>query len=137
MRNLLRRRRATVADAITRKDEFPMTRVLLVLALFALLRAPAGANCLPRSQVPLTVVEALDSYTIIKQVQAGKVNWDRMMPTCSKTPVTEIGCQVTANAIIRTAERPSKGTCVANYVAAIAYGFYIRKAIGAQIRIRL
>ena len=109
----------------------------LLLALLGALAAPAQANCLARSQTALMLVETADSYTIIKQVQAGKVNWDRMMPTCSKTPLTEIACQAAANAIIRVAEKPSQGTCIANYAAAIGYAFYIRKALGAQFGFRL
>lgn len=114
-----------------------MKHLLLLSSLFVALAAPAQANCLARSQTALMLVEALDSYTIIKQVQAGKVNWDRAMPTCSKTPLTEIGCQAAANAVIRVAERPSQGTCIANYVAAVGYAFYIRKALGAQFGFRL
>ena len=45
----------------------------LLLALLGALAAPAQANCLARSQTALMLVETADSYTIIKQVQAGKL----------------------------------------------------------------
>jgi hypothetical protein len=110
-----------------------MKRLILSAALAVALAAPASAGCLPLSQTALTAVEAADAYSIASMKWHGSPAYDQTMPLCAKSLVNEIACQGAANLIIRHFEKPSIGTCIANYVAAIGYGWYIRRAVSATV----
>jgi hypothetical protein len=110
-----------------------MTRLLLAIALSALLSAPALANPFDASLNALNAVQLADAYSISRMTWKGDAAYDRMAPACSRTAVREFACQAVAITAIRLLERPSKGTMIANYIAAAAYTWYIHKAVGATI----
>lgn len=115
-------------------------RILLfsiVLLLVLVVPTPAVADCIASSLVPLNVVQGADIFTISRYTWEGNHQYDQTMPQCAKSLTREIVCQGLAYFTIRTLERPSKGTCLANQVAAFVYALYIKKAIGVQLHIRL
>jgi hypothetical protein len=110
-----------------------MTRLLLAIALSALLCSPAAAGQLQISQGALNAVQLTDAYSISRMTWRGDAAWDQTAPMCARTAVREFGCQAVAITAIRLLEKPSKGTVIANYIAAVAYGWYIHKAVQATV----
>jgi hypothetical protein len=110
-----------------------MTRLLLALAMCAFLSAPAMADTFHLSQDALNTVQLADAYSISRMTWKGDGAYDQMAPTCAKTAVREFACQAIAIVAIRSLEKPSKGTTIANFFAAAAYTWYIHKAVGATI----
>ena len=106
---------------------------IIIVAFLFTLAMPADAGCLPASQTAVTAVEAADAYSIADLRWKGSPNYDQIFPVCSKSLLREFACQGAVNVTIRHFEKPSLGTCVANYIATAVYGFYIRKALSLTI----
>ena len=105
----------------------------LLLALMLLTIQPAYADTFHLSQDALNAVQLADALSISEMTWKGDSAYDQVAPTCAKTAVREFACQAVAITAIRLMEKPSKGTTIANFVAAVAYGWYIRHAVSATI----
>jgi hypothetical protein len=108
----------------------------------ALIPSVAGANCLAQSQSAIAAIQLVNAYTIASYTWQGDPQYDQVMPLCSKTALREIGCNVAFNVGLRVAEDAAfrgaspklrKTACLLNYLGAIGFGLYIRKAIQVQI----
>lgn len=110
-----------------------MKRVLLALALILTLAAPASADCIARSLLAFNAWQVADAYTISKYRWEGDPWYDQVMPMCDQGLARELLCQGVLYAIVRKLEKPSKGTCIANYIAAAALTIYTRRAFQVQL----
>lgn len=112
-----------------------MSKLLPTMLAVLIAAFPLGvqAGCLETSQTVLTVVEAADVYSIARETWRGNPAYDQVMPLCAKSLVREIACQGLVNIAIRRFEKPTPGTCAANYIAAFAYAWYIRRAVSTNI----
>lgn len=110
-----------------------MKQFALAVALAARLSAPALADPFQASQNTLNAVQLADALSISKMTWKGDAAYDQTAPACAKTAIREFACQGIAIVAIRMLEKPSKGTTIANYVAAVAYSWYIHKAVNATI----
>jgi hypothetical protein len=110
-----------------------MKHSVLAFALFCAFAAPVSAGQLQISQDALNAVQLTDAYSISRMTWRGDAAWDQAAPMCARTAVREFACQAVAITAIRLLEKPSKGTIIANYLAAAAYGWYIHRAVQATV----
>ena len=110
-----------------------MKHLAPLLLLSLALAAPAQADPFQASQNTLNAVQLADAYSISRMTWKGDAAYDQSAPACAKTAIREFACQGVAIVAIRMLEKPSKGTTIANYIAAAAYTWYIHRAVGATI----
>jgi hypothetical protein len=106
-----------------------MRKILLIFSLVFALAAPARADEIAKSLVPFNVWQISD----IVAIQKLGPHWDQGLTAgCGRTLARNIACHTVAYTLIRSFEKPSKGTILANYLVAVGLFLYTREA---EIRI--